>query len=200
MTKNENERNVPELRFRGFTDAWEKRKLESLTSERTTRSAEGELLSVTMHEGVVRFSDLDRKDNSSENKSNYKVVHKGDVAYNSMRMWQGASGLSEYQGIVSPAYTVVVPTHDVYGEFLGVLFKRTNLIWTFRTHSQGLTSDTWNLKYPALSKISVVIPNLAEQKAIVEFFQGINDTIALHQRKLDELKKLKQAYLQKMFV
>ena len=68
-----------------------------------------ELLSVTMNDGVMPRSEIEGKDNSSEDKSNYKVVLTGDMVYNSMRMWQGANGISPCDGIVSPAYTVLMP-------------------------------------------------------------------------------------------
>ena len=59
------------------------------------------------------FSELGRHDNSNDNKSKYKKVCVGDIAYNSMRMWQGASGYSPYEGIVSPAYTVLSPNANL---------------------------------------------------------------------------------------
>src|SRR5699024_5340882 len=83
--KDENGNDYPE---------WEERKLGELLGERVERSASGELLSVTISEGIKPFSQLDRKNNSSDNKDNYKKVCVGDIAYNSMRMWQGASGYS----------------------------------------------------------------------------------------------------------
>ena len=71
-----------------------------------------ELLSVTMNDGVKPRSEIEGKDNSSEDKSNYKIVRKGDMVYNSMRMWQGANGISPCDGIVSPAYTVLMPKQE----------------------------------------------------------------------------------------
>ena len=89
------------LRFKGFTEPWQQRKLGELFKERSERSNQGELISVTITNGVVPASSLERKDNSSEDKSNYKQVKTGDIAYNTMRMWQGASGVSPYSGILS---------------------------------------------------------------------------------------------------
>src|SRR5699024_3301955 len=100
---------VPELRFPEFDEEWEENTIENLLKERNERSGDGQMLSVTINDGIVKFNELDRKDNSSKDKSNYKIVRKNDIAYNSMRMWQGASGKSDYDGIVSPAYTVVSP-------------------------------------------------------------------------------------------
>ena len=117
-----NGKTTPEIRFKGFTGAWEQRKLGEVFTERSERSGEGELISVTINSGVVKASELDRKDNSSDNKSNYKKVKVGDIAYNSMRMWQGASGYSLYDGILSPAYTVIFPRKNVESNFFAYDF------------------------------------------------------------------------------
>ena len=159
-----------------------------------------ELLSVTMNDGVVPRSEIEGKDNSSEDKSNYKVVLKGDMVYNSMRMWQGAVGNSEYDGIVSPAYTVLVPTADANSKFFMELFKKESSLQIFQGWSQGLTSDTWNLKYPVLSSIQFCVPSVEEQEKIASYFQSLDHLITLHQRKCEELQKLKKFMLQNMFV
>lgn len=166
-----------------ITYAWEQRKLGECFAERTERSAIGELISVTMNSGVVKASSLERKDNSSKNKENYKKVEKNDIAYNSMRMWQGASGVSEYSGILSPAYTVLIPQQGINSIFFSYYFKLDKMLNVFQANSQGLTSDTWNLKYPVLKNILVTIPSLEEQTAIGNFFKQLDDTIAIHQRK-----------------
>ncbi|MCP3780435.1 restriction endonuclease subunit S [Paenibacillus sp. MZ03-122A] len=189
----------PQIRFTGFTDAWEQVKLKDCFTERSERSAEGELISVTINSGVVRASDLDRKDNSSSDKSNYKVVKVGDIAYNSMRMWQGASGFSPYDGILSPAYTVITPKENSNPKFFAYNFKRHEMISTFQINSQGLTSDTWNLKFPALSSIKVAIPGYWEQTEIACFFEKLDHQLELHRRELQLLKDTKKSLLQKMF-
>ena len=199
MTKRNDKKKVPELRFRGFTDPWEQRQLGEVVSERNERSASGELLSISMSRGVYPTSCSDRKDNSSEDKSNYKHLAVGDIAYNSMRMWQGACGLSSFDGIISPAYTVVIPSAATDGRFLIDLFKTTEMLNTFQRNSQGLTSDTWNLKYPAFSKIKCSIPSLHEQRLIGQFFSTLDSLIAAAERQEALLKQKKQAYLQFMF-
>ena len=154
-------------------------------TERTERAnGDEELLSVTIGNGVIRQIDSDKRNIASEDKSNYKIVHKGDVPYNSMRMWQGAVGNSEYDGIVSPAYTVLVPSKEANGKFFMELFKKESTLKIFQRWSQGLTSDTWNLKYPVLSTIEISIPRIEEQKRIAECFQQVDTLITLHQRKL----------------
>jgi len=195
-----NDTNVPRMRFAGFTEEWEQRKIGDVFSERSERSGEGELISVTIQSGVVKASELDRRDNSSDNKSNYKKVEIGDIAYNSMRMWQGASGYSPYNGILSPAYTVLTPKEDVYSKFFAYDFKRYDMIQLFKRNSQGLTSDTWNLKFPTLQSVKVMVPSIEEQKKISTLFESFDTNIAFYQLKIEQLKKLKKSFLQKMFI
>lgn len=190
---------VPEYRFSGFTGDWEQRKLGEMFRERTERAnGDEELLSVTIGNGVIRQADSDKRNIASEDKSNYKIVHVGDVPYNSMRMWQGAVGNSEYNGIVSPAYTVLVPEAETNGKFFMELFKKESSLKIFQRWSQGLTSDTWNLKYPVLSTIEFFIPTIEEQNQIALFFERIDHLITLHQHKLDIYKSIKQGLLGSM--
>ena len=162
---------------------------------------EGELISVTIGEGIKKFSELGRHDNSNDDKSKYKKVCVGDIAYNSMRMWQGASGYSPYEGIVSPAYTVLSPITDVVdSKCISYLFKRSDMTHVFQMNSQGITSDNWNLKYPALSEIEIMVsPYLAEQHKIAAYLSRIDNLITLQQRKCDKLVNVKKSMLEKMF-
>lgn len=190
----------PEIRFPGFTDDWEQRKLGDVFDERSERaSGNEELLSVTISNGVIRQIDSEKRNIASEDKSNYKVVKKGDVPYNSMRMWQGAVGTSDYDGIVSPAYTVLIPKNNCNGKFFMELFKKQPTLENFKRWSQGLTSDTWNLKYPVLSTIPFMVPSVKEQEKIAEYFKSLDNLITLHQRKCEQLKELKKFMLQNMF-
>lgn len=158
-----------------------------------------ELLSVTISEGVVPRADIEGKDNSSEDKSNYKVVHVGDMVYNTMRMWQGASGLSAYNGIVSPAYTILKDAAKFDHEFMASLFKTEWLINEFRKNSQGLTSDTWNLKYPQIAAIKVRLPSVQEQHHIATFLSLIDSRITAQRKIVELLKKHKRGLLRDVF-
>lgn len=188
------------LRFRGFDQSWRKLKIEDCFSERVERSEKGELISVTVNFGIVKAHSLDRKDNSSENKSNYKIVRKDDIAYNSMRMWQGASGISLYEGILSPAYTVIIPKQGVSSLFFSYEFKLKKMLQTFQVNSQGLTSDTWNLKFPLLRNIVVEAPEYEEQEKVGIFFKKLDNLITHHQDKINQLTKLKTTFLKNMFI
>lgn len=192
---------VPEIRFSEFQGDWEERTLGSCFDERLESLPDGELLSVTIGSGIKKFSELDRHDNSNTDKSKYKRVCIGDIAYNSMRMWQGASGRSPYEGIVSPAYTVVKPIGDIDTQFFAYMFKKREIIHLFEINSQGLTSDTWNLKYPAFSKIVVRVPrNVEEQSRIARFLLELDELISCTEQEIEITKRMKKGCLQKMFV
>ena len=158
-----------------------------------------ELLSVTMNDGVKPRSEIEGKDNSSEDKSNYKIVRKGDMVYNSMRMWQGANGISPCDGIVSPAYTVLMPKQEINNGYFAALFKSANLINEFRKNSQGMTSDTWNLKYPQIETIKVQIPSVSEQDKVSEMFSVLDERIAAQSQIVESLNKYKRGLLNKVF-
>lgn len=191
----------PRVRFKGFEEEWMTEKLGSLFIERNESNIYGEMLSVTMNNGIIKAADNGRFDNSNKDKSHYKVVKIGDIAYNSMRMWQGASGCSPYDGIVSPAYTVIIPRNGINSLFFAYHFKTIETIKKFRLNSQGLTTDTWNLKYPAFSLIEVLYPSsLDEQQKIASYFLNLDRQITLQTRRLEKLKQIKAACLDKMFV
>lgn len=191
---------TPKIRLKGFEGEWKQAKLGKLFKERNERDGNGEMLSVTMNEGIIKASDSGRYDNSSNDKSNYKIVRQNDIAYNSMRMWQGASGNSPFNGIVSPAYTVITPEKGTISTFFAILFKNNNVIHKFRTHSQGLTSDNWNLKFPAFSEIDVCYPkDESEQSAIASYFQSLDTLIQTTGKKIESLKQMKAASLISMF-
>lgn len=165
------------------TLTWEQRKFGEYFEERNERSGEGELISVTINSGIKKFNELGRFDSKPEDLSKYKRVEVGDIAYNSMRMWQGASGYSPYAGILSPAYTVITPKNGISSLFFAYLIKRPPMIHLFEINSQGLTSDTWNLKFPAFSQIEASAPfSVEEQDRIAELFGILDNLITLHQR------------------
>ena len=190
----------PKLRFPGFDEPYMECRIGDIYSERSQRGADDmELLSVTLNDGVMPRSEIEGKDNSSEDKSNYKVVCKGDMVYNSMRMWQGANGVSDYDGIVSPAYTVLMPNKEIDNRYFASLFKTPNLINEFRKYSQGLTSDTWNLKYPQIRSIRLYIPSLQEQHKISVFISTLEERIGIQRQLVDSLNKYKRGVFEAIF-
>lgn len=183
----------PKLRFPGFDEPYVLHRIGDIYAERSERgAADMELLSVTMNGGVMQRSEIEGKDNSSEDKSNYKVVRKGDMVYNSMRMWQGANGVSPYDGIVSPAYTVLTAKRPICNEYFAALFKNYKLINEFKKNSQGMTSDTWNLKYPQIKTIKVYLPRVTEQEKVASLLVTLDKRIAAQATLVEQLKKYKR--------
>ena len=190
----------PKLRFPGFDEPYKQCRIGDIYAERSQRGASNmELLSVTINDGVKPRSEIEGKDNSSEDKSNYKIVRKGDMVYNSMRMWQGANGISPCDGIVSPAYTVLMPTQEINNGYFAALFKSANMINEFRKNSQGMTSDTWNLKYPQIETIKIQIPSVSEQDKVSELFGVLDARIVAQAQLVESLKKYKRGLLSSVF-
>ena len=144
---------VPALRFPEFREAgeWTTHPLGELFANRQETGFESlPLLSLTDKEGIIPQEESNRKNNASADKSRYLRVMPGDIAYNTMRMWEGRSAYVDREGIISPAYTVCKPLESVSGLFFSYYFKTFQLIEQFHRYSQGLVKDTLNLKYAAL--------------------------------------------------
>ena len=191
---------VPQIRFAGFTDPWEQRKLGELFEESDERASDREILSVSVANGIYPASESDRETNPGASLANYKIVHFGDVVYNSMRMWQGAVDASRYDGIVSPAYVVTRPNSEVYARFFARLLRQPMLLKQYQQVSQGNSKDTQVLKFDDFASIGISMPaSENEQRQIGAFFDRLDSLITLHQRKYDELCVLKKSMLDKMF-
>ena len=157
-------------------------------------------MSVSVANGIYPASESDRETNPGASLANYKVVHSGDVVYNSMRMWQGAVDASRYDGIVSPAYVVAKPNSEVYARFFARLLRQPMLLKQYQQVSQGNSKDTQVLKFDDFASIEISMPaSENEQRQIGAFFDRLDSLITLHQRKYDKLCVLKKSMLDKMF-
>ena len=173
----------PEIRFAGFTDPWEQRKLGDLFAESDERSSTEEILSVSVANGIYPASESDRDTNPGASIANYKIVRVGDIVYNSMRMWQGAVGSSRYNGIVSPAYVVAKPVVELDSTCFGYLLKRPEMLYKYLCESQGNSKDTQTLRYERFAEITAEIPStIEEQRAISDCLASLDSLITLHQR------------------
>ncbi|HDZ5084783.1 TPA: restriction endonuclease subunit S [Campylobacter jejuni] len=159
------------------------------------------LLSVTIANGVVYQNDItDKKDISNDDKSNYKIVPLGAIAYNKMRMWQGAVGINMLEkGIVSPAYVVAIPNKQINISFSYYLLKSRNIIGEYEKNSYGLCSDMNNLRYEDFQNIKIPLPPLKEQEQIVNFLdekcEQITNFIEKKEKLISLLKEQKQALI-----
>jgi type I restriction enzyme S subunit len=182
-----------------FQTEWRSWHLGELFQERVENNRNDlPLLSITREEGVVPRNGLERKDTSSEDKSKYLRICPGDIGYNTMRMWQGVSALSRHEGIVSPAYTVCIPGPEIDGRFASYLFKLPEVIHLFYRYSQGLTSDTWNLKFHHFAAIRVRIPEPEEQIAIASILSILDEGLALLKLQREALTQQKRGLMQKL--
>ena len=183
-------------RLPGFDKNWGEIKLGECFTERRENNCTLRLLSIMSEKGVIDRMEIEHKDNSNEDKSKYKVILKGDIGYNTMRMWQGVSGVSSLTGIVSPAYTVCKPKEEICPEFFGYLFKLQRVINVFHRYSQGLVNDTLSLKYAPFAKLKFPIPKYEEQKAIANVLSVVDKEIGLLEKELEQQKLKKKALMQ----
>jgi len=163
-----------------------------------------ELLSVTISRGVVRQADLlsdsSKKDSSNEDKSAYKLVEPGDIAYNKMRAWQGAVGVSAYRGIVSPAYIVQRLRNPMNSpRYIHYLLRTPSFTTEAERWSYGITSDQWSLRAEDFKDIYFSVPGQDEQTAIVRFLDWadsrIRRVIRLRKKRIKLLEEYKQALI-----
>lgn len=186
------------IRLKGFTNEWKNFKLGSAFSERIEiNNIDLPLLAITGTRGVIPRSELNLKDNSSEDKSKYLRICPDDIGYNTMRMWQGVSALSNYEGIVSPAYTILKPNNTINARCFSYLFKLPQIVFLFYRYSQGLVADTRNLKYSNFRRIKVTFSDdKVEQTAIANILSTADREIELLQKDLDQWKQKKKALMQ----
>ena len=185
-------------RLPGFSGEWKTECLGNLFSERTETNCEDlEMLAITGTQGIIPRKELDLKDNSSDDKSKYLKVCVGDIGYNTMRMWQGVSAYSNYEGIVSPAYTILKPNSSIDAKYFAYLFKKQEVISLFYRFSQGLVDDTRNLKYENFKRIKVFYPpDIKEQTAIAEVLTAADREMELLRQEIEQEKQKKKALMQ----
>lgn len=179
---------------------WNLVKLGSIFGNRIdVNHSDYELLSITADKGVIPRSLIADKDNSSEDKSKYKHICVGDIGYNTMRMWQGVCALSAYDGIVSPAYTILAPSDGICASYFAYLFKMQFMINLFYRNSQGLVDDTRCLKYEWFKNIEIKIPPISEQKKIAEILATQDRVIELKEKLIAE-KQSQKKYLMSLLL
>jgi len=188
-------------RFPEFTASkWDETRLGDIFAERIEiNRPDLQLMSVTGDRGVIPRDELEKRDTSNPDKSKYKRVAMGDIAYNTMRMWQGVSALSSLEGIVSPAYTVLIPSPRVNARFAKHLFKFPPVVHLFHRHSQGLVDDTLSLKYERFANIALKLPtDPTEQEKIADVLDLCDREITLLSARNSQIELKKRALLCKL--
>jgi len=192
----------PRLRFSEFQNAgeWEERKAGSLFTNRTTKGAHGlPIYSVTMNDGMVKRDSLDRKVDDIEDAAGNKKVFRNDIAYNMMRMWQGAMGVAPEDCLVSPAYVVLAPKKDAVPQFFQYMFKLPAMLLVLTSNSRSLTKDRLRLYFDDFARIAFRCPTAKEQRRIADLLTSLDDCIATQSKELEALKAHKKGLMQQLF-
>jgi type I restriction enzyme, S subunit len=178
-------------------EGWTNTKFASgFTSSREKGSLGLPTLSVTIYGGLVDRDSIDRKMDTNLDPNEHLLVRKGDIAYNMMRMWQGASGLAEHNAIVSPAYVVLRAKKGMDPLFASYLFKLRHMIHQFWAYSYGLTEDRLRLYPKDFGMIPVILPPIAEQRRIAEILSNWDQAIAVQERLVANARAQKKALMQ----
>jgi type I restriction enzyme S subunit len=184
---------------------WEVSKLGTiLTPVSENNRVDLRLLSITRERGVI-LRDLE---NEAENHnfipddlSNYKVLRKGQFGMNKMKAWQGSYGISQYDGIVSPAYFIFKLRSDVHSEYYHYAIRSKLYISFFGSSSDGVRIGQWDLSKPRMREIPFLIPPLQEQTAIANFLDQktalIEQAIAIKEKQIELLKERRQILIHK---
>ena len=199
---------VPELRFEGFSDDWEERKLQEVLRARNKQqpqSMEYPLVSFTVENGVTPKTDRYEREQlvvGDKSSKKYKVTVLNDIVYNPANLKFGAISRNKYgNAVFSPIYITFLVNKDVTTpEFIEMFVTRNDFIKRALKYQQGTVYERQSVSPTDLLAMNVYLPGKSEQEKIGSFFQQLDETIALHQRKLDLLKEQKKGFLQKMFV
>jgi len=178
---------------------WENKQLRSFLCLFTEKGhGDAQLLSVTREQGVIERDKDDKEENHNfvpEDLSGYKYIEKGDFAINKMKAWQGSYAVSEFNGIVSPAY-YTCKLRGVEKEFFSIAIRSKAYVPFFTQYSKGIRVGQWDLNPNALKTIPFFLPPLAEQKKIVSYLEGktskIEAYVAEKEKEILLLQELKQ--------
>lgn len=190
---------IPKIRFKGFTDAWEQRKLGDVFKEYSEKNhTELPPLTIIQGGGTVKRENSDRNLMYDEsNLSNCKMVRKNDFIVH-LRSFEGGLEKSSLDGIISPAYHTfhsdAADSRFYYPYFRSHEFIKHKLV----PHVYGIR-DGRSIDIAGMKTIEIPYTSMEEQRKIGDYLESLDHLITLHQRKCDETKELKKYMLQKMF-
>lgn len=195
----------PELRFPGFTDAWEQRKLSDVLVERNEQQVETSeypLMSFVQGLGVVPKSErYDRSFLVLDQSKKYKRTELGDFIYSSNNLETGSIGINKTgKAVISPVYSIFQGVSIGDSQFIGIMSLLPRFIAKMIRFRQGVVYGQWRIHETDFLDISVLIPSVDERTKITQLILSIEEIVTLHQRKLDHLQLQKKALLQQMFV
>ena len=195
----------PELRFPGFTDAWEQRKLSDVLVERNEQQVETReypLMSFVQGLGVTPKGErYDRSFLVLDQSKKYKRTELGDFIYSSNNLETGSIGINKTgKAVISPVYSIFQGVSIGDSQFIGIMSLLPRFIAKMIRFRQGVVYGQWRIHETDFLDISVLIPSVDERTKITQLIFSIEKLITLHQRKLDHLQLQKKALLQQMFV
>ncbi|OIB01441.1 hypothetical protein AK95_28880 [Paenibacillus sp. LC231] len=196
---------MPRVRFAGFTGNWEERRLEEMLTERNEQFEESEdypLMSFVGNVGVVpKGEQYDRSFLVKGDGKKYKKTELNDFIYSSNNLETGSIGLNRTgKAVISPVYSIFYSSNDSESLFVGLLSKRKDFINKMIHYRQGVMYGQWRIHERDFLKIIVLTPTISEQNRIIDFFKNFDEQIAAQTAKLEQLRQLKAAYLQRMFI
>ena len=190
----------PKIRFKGYQEDWEQRKLGDVFQEYSEKNyTELPTLTIIQGGGTVKREDSDRNLMYNEsNLSNYKMVRKDDFIVH-LRSFEGGLEKSSLDGIISPAYHTfhsdVADSRFYYPYFRSHEFIKHKLV----PHVYGIR-DGRSIDISGMKTIEIPYTSMEEQRTIGDYLESLDNLITLHQRKYEELQKVKKFMLQNMFV
>lgn len=182
---------------------WDEVPLCTLTKLKSViNCSELELLSVYLDLGVIKFSEVEAKRTNvtSQDLSKYQRVDIGDFVLNNQQAWRGSVGVSNHQGIVSPAYLVLELSKKLHTGYANYMFRSGYMVGQYLINSKGVGTIQRNLYWPSLRRAKVILPPLPEQTAIAAFLDDktakIDRAIAQKEKMITLLKERKQIIIQ----
>ena len=198
---------APAIRFKGFSDAWEQRKLGDVVKEITRNDPESEapIMMITANNGFIEQSERYAFNNAGESLKKYILLKKGELAYN-----HGASKLRPYGSCfaLTTAENARIPfvyhcfsAENQNAEFMSIELNGAEIENQLRKIvSSGARMDgLLNISFDEYTSVSVILPGTEEQDRIADFFRHLDNLITLHQRKFEKLTNVKKSMLEKMF-
>ena len=195
----------PEIRFAGFTDDWEQRKLGDVFEQTANivnpNEEKIELWSLTVEDGLTSKTERYNREFLVKKDNNFKEVRPGDIVYNPMNMTLGAVG---YNGMsksvaVSGYYTTMIANEGYDSYYINTWLKGPQAISLYKIFATGSLIEKQRVQFSTLSIIPATFPNYEEQQKIGQYFSNLDHIITLHQRKCDEIKEIKKFMLKNMF-
>ncbi|HFC8457937.1 TPA: restriction endonuclease subunit S [Neisseria subflava] len=182
---------------------WDVKKVKNifhLIVEPAAKNNQCELLSVYTDIGVKPRAELEERGNKASTTDGYWIVKKGDIVVNKLLAWMGAIGLSEYDGVTSPAYDILRPHQQINGKFFHYLFRTPLCLSEFKKNSRGIMDMRLRLYFEELGNIYIPFPSYPEQQKIAQFLDDktakIDQAVDLVEKQIALLKEHKQILIQ----